>query len=1629
MALIRANRESIDDRFSVLGFTVRTENPLFEIGLATDPELLKAENRQRRTPSNFFSSRVLGAAASRRSEAVYLVPPNVVARFVGQSRLYFGLATYREGDRSQPATVKIPDAGSMYVSLSGLTERGLRRTARFDGAGTYGGNGGNGGGLVWGGDTLSAVSPGTGHGSGNGNGGTPPDASVSARSAPYSDGYSDELWQPGAPAPASVNGNGNAQAATGSGTGHGDGAAAAHVPAVNGTPPPVATAQDVLLEPYYRSDSPVTALLDQIAFFAQAASWFVGVDDTRCLPHSAICAARLPSGGGDTEHGTAFYIGRNLLLTAAHVVDGQSELIIVPGMSGSGNEPFGRFRVRAADWVIHPSYNSASRDFDFAIIKTSQAAPNGQWFDLIEELRESRPEGVVVCGYSVQSRGSAAIHRIINHAIDGAKQHVHGGYVRSLTDETFGYDIQTLAGASGSPVYWIESGTTPQAHLVGVHVAGDSAVTNLGCRLTDAKIAWIRARAADWGQSNAMALGRTRALGTGRALGIGATRAYARAQEVITPFYDPADPASALTCQADAFSLAREEWFAGVPNTTLFPHSAICLLEMKNAAGGVVSRGTGFYVGPNRILTCGHNLHDAARTSVDIVPGKNGQGGGTEPFGRCNVPRASWRIPNSYAGPNTGFDLAVIDNVPTAAPGGRWFDVLEELRESRPEGVVVCGYSSRSVRVPDLTAAIDGFKQHLHAGYIAALGPGESTFDYPILTLKRASGSPVYYLSAKGGTMQAYVVGVHTGSVNDADDVNRGCRLTDSKIAWIEGRTTSLGLSAPSRALIIGPDDVQQAQQYAPQWADLFNWTAPGTLDGTLAARGMRIQRIQDAIGALNLDRYEVRCTALPAGWSDVALMNHLRNHLNDFIDTDNSEFIPYAVGTDDVQWGSASPVGAVFKIDIVGPDNAAVVGSLVEDRRFRFTTINAPWSGDHPVSGHREFGVRRDGDATVFYTRGADRATTGLVETVVFAGAHHLWLSFQRKLCDWINANGGSATVLAPFSERFHPEVVRILYGSTTQALSRPLEIPLDPGIGGQSIGLEALSPGDIIVSTASHPVSYAIRAGTLSAISHAMLYVGGGNIVEAVGDGVREAPLASVIDNAILAVAYRDPRVDATKAAALVNFARAQVGQPYNYGGVARAGYRIAHPLASRVLDAIRDMAGVDDATARSFYCSELVFAAFEAAGIPLVAQAADASTPDDLVRLSRGSLGYVGHLKARDEFLGVALALSAPRARGLSADSADIPVPLIPQPNKNACWAASMAMLLSWRRNASYSPETLANEVGGSLASSYSWDLLNAVRDRYGFTVIEQPANASLYHTPRQWAQWLNGFGALWVVIVGAPHAVVVAGIRGNLDDAASVQVKLLNPWDTRVSFDNDPVEFRPPNGGYQDWIGFQQFAADFGNMAEPDYGNWRVLHLPASAAKAQSLGAYRGNAALRLARPPAPVRMLSETPADTREPIEPSRIAGTRMSVVRGGIGAVRWALDQLEGLKSPATPNLTVSSAAPADVQVALNDWPAMEGEATPLPLMVSFRASAGSVGDVQIRTGTPTQLAYGVEVTARIDDSPDVGNVAALKVSVEYRFSGLAHGNPAARIDLRLLGDGRFERENRWVENGSLMSA
>ena len=92
-AQIGPNRLNVTDRYPMLSFTIRTDSPprVAEVVVATDPELFTA--KEKRTSANFYSSREHGLLSIPGGEAVYLVRPDVLARFIRADRLYFGLAT------------------------------------------------------------------------------------------------------------------------------------------------------------------------------------------------------------------------------------------------------------------------------------------------------------------------------------------------------------------------------------------------------------------------------------------------------------------------------------------------------------------------------------------------------------------------------------------------------------------------------------------------------------------------------------------------------------------------------------------------------------------------------------------------------------------------------------------------------------------------------------------------------------------------------------------------------------------------------------------------------------------------------------------------------------------------------------------------------------------------------------------------------------------------------------------------------------------------------------------------------------------------------------------------------------------------------------------------------------------------------------------------------------------------------------------------------------------------------------------------------------------------------------------------------------------------------------------------
>lgn len=1106
MPRIQANRDSIDDRFSVLGFTVRTESPLFEVAVATDPQLFRPENRGRRARANFYSSRAQGVIRARRGEAVYLLPPDVLSNFIGQPRLYFGLATYRESTRGAPDFVQAPSDGSMYIGIGQLTERGLRRSALSMPSSSYGQPGGHDPSLDWGGDVTRSAPPAAAPASP-----APPAASPGvATAADYDDGYGYLAPAP-APTPAP---------------------AAAPAPA-SADNKPLARAQEVLLRAYNGD------LLSQLRLFAETAQWIAGVSDTRALPHSAICHLLLYNGQTLRGRATGFYIGPKMLMTNAHVVTGTTRMVVIPGKNGAGtdsaHEPFGRFSVdlTAATSRPHPRYDPATRGraFDMALVRVPTAAPNGRWLAPVEELTQSRPEGVAVCGYSAHSRRGDLVATIVHATLDPEKQHVHRGYVRTVADDSFSYDVQELAGSSGSPVYWIEGGAHPRVHVVGVNAGPNDDVTNEGCRITPAKVQWIQGIAAEWGQGN------------------------------LTP-----------------------------------------ALELEAEAG-------------------------------------------------------------------------------------------------------------------------------------------------------------------------------------------------------------------------------------------------------------------------------------------------------------------------------------------------------------------------------------------------------------------------------------------------------------------AEALAIPLDPGAGGRSIGTSALQPADVIVSTTRAFVSRIIRLGTVSPVSHVMIYVGDGKVIEAVGHGVREIPLADAIQDAILAVAYRVPGLDAAAAARVVAHARSRVGNPYNFAGVAFQGFRILNPLPAAVISAVGSALRVEPGQAGAVYCSELVLESFERGGHPLGTRPST-STPDGVAQLARSRWTYVGHLKAEDVPMGIQLGMEDATGTGTAVMLAARTPPRVTVRDRR-------------RRPARFPPVRVLSAAERALVVG----LVSALSPTLGAVVAALRALPSSHRVsvavgPSAGVGFLIGGGVGAGVIFAPDGQIGVYGgfdLRGGLIDSASVELQVsivqggieeFNGIGFSVAAEVDlgvsvsvqalfstAARFQGVSFGLGVGLGvepFEIYIAMQGSAAQA----LALTYDSVEEAPAQPLAAA---APVSLPAPPADViqqPLQAETSDDPdAPPVAQAQAAPVLIPIAAAVVGAtftrllsntgdVSWELDQMNGLKHP---NDTAPSPLPAFQDgpvVRLVDWPSSGGlvDSISAGFEVRWQHNGQSLGNVQIsNVATNDAVGWGLTVKAQImNDSivypRNAPRFAALRIRFDYRFTRSIGSDALAWRELHLFGNGTYNLTGGWTQ-------
>jgi hypothetical protein len=208
-----------------------------------------------------------------------------------------------------------------------------------------------------------------------------------------------------------------------------------------------------------------------------------------------------------------------------------------------------------------------------------------------------------------------------------------------------------------------------------------------------------------------------------------------------------------------------------------------------------------------------------------------------------------------------------------------------------------------------------------------------------------------------------------------------------------------------------------------------------------------------------------------------------------------------------------------------------------------------------------------------------------------------------------------------------------------------------LDPSNGGELIAPRVLQTGDILLSAANGINSAGIRAITLSPVSHAALYVGNNQVIEAVGEGIRLRRVHEFMLEEATIVAFRHPKLDGVQAALIQKFAEKHVGTKYNTAGIVlQAPFTLERKLCelpimpAALRDAcIRGIAAIQLGPVPNdqFFCSQFVLEAYKAAGLPLTDADPRLVSPGDLLHMRQGdvpsikihqALQYVGHLKTQ-------------------------------------------------------------------------------------------------------------------------------------------------------------------------------------------------------------------------------------------------------------------------------------------------------------------------------------------------------------------------------------------------------------
>ena len=169
-----------------------------------------------------------------------------------------------------------------------------------------------------------------------------------------------------------------------------------------------------------------------------------------------------------------------------------------------------------------------------------------------------------------------------------------------------------------------------------------------------------------------------------------------------------------------------------------------------------------------------------------------------------------------------------------------------------------------------------------------------------------------------------------------------------------------------------------------------------------------------------------------------------------------------------------------------------------------------------------------------------------------------------KHELDDY-EASNGHADPMAAQDLGAIPEMAEYLLADDDTSYPPPKDSYKKLALGSKPRKIEArhLQPGDILISTTDKRLSRAIRSETGLPVSHAFMYEGGGEVIEADGRVARRT-LAEALENDYYAAAYRVPGLTDDDRKGLVAFLDKlakekqgdETGAPFdNYGLIAHA------------------------------------------------------------------------------------------------------------------------------------------------------------------------------------------------------------------------------------------------------------------------------------------------------------------------------------------------------------------------------------------------------------------------------------------------------------------------------------------